>query len=628
MCKFITLVFITVFIAYLPLEGQIKQNSYSYDYSKIANHPRLLLTKEDEKSLRLSFTKSPEFKKVDNYVIKVSDSLLAEKPLVFHKEGKRLLTVSRNALTRLYYLSYSYRITKDKKYLNRAEEELNAVCSFESWNPTHFLDVGEMCMAVSIAYDWLYEDLKEDTRKLVRKAIVEKAFKPSYVTDYTGFLNKKNNWNSVCNTGLVFGALAIFEDEKEQCIAIIERSLESNKLALEVYVPDGNYPEGPGYWDYGTSFQVMLFAALKSALGSDNGLSKSPGFFNSAYYMLFSKGISGNYFNYYDCSTALVASSSLFWFANELNDPSLISQELRLIQKGVYTNEGLTEIKRILPNVLVFGKDLNISKKQEPNRNMFVGNGVTPVAIMRTDWEDGKGKYFGIKGGSASGSHAHMDQGSFVYEVGKLRWAMDFGMQNYFSLESNNVDLWNFKQNSPRWDVFRLNNLNHNTLTINNQRHNVNGKAEIVKTFDEKNKLGVEIDLKPVLNLNDELKTVSRKVTLINKSYLKIEDSLETNLKPVSLRWNMATHATAEIFNGNTIKLSQQGKTMLLKFESNIAFKLAIRPSKDPSQYKCEFGDYNYATYNEKNRGTVMVGFDAVIPANSAAKFTVRFEER
>ncbi len=34
------------------------------------------------------------------------------------------------------------------------------------------------------------------------------------------------------------------------------------------------YPEGPTYWGYGTTYQVILLAALKSALG--DGLESQP----------------------------------------------------------------------------------------------------------------------------------------------------------------------------------------------------------------------------------------------------------------------------------------------------------------------------------------------------------------
>lgn len=41
----------------------------------------------------------------------------------------------------------------------------------------------------------------------------------------------------------------------------------------------------------------------------------------------------------------------------------------------------------------------------------------------------------------------------------------------------------------------------------------------------------------------------------------------------------MVTPAFAEIVDKNTIKLSQQGKILLVKFSADIPFKLVIRPS-------------------------------------------------
>ncbi len=620
------LIGVSVFLN-ISVYGQQNRPVYSYDYTKIESHPRLLLTKGEEQTVRDAVRRNAEFQKIDSYIKAVCDSLLQEKPLVFKKEGKRLLAVSRLALIRLYYLSYTYRVTRDKKYLDRAEEELDAVCAFDNWNPSHFLDVGEMCMAVAIAYDWLYAGLSEQTKAHVREAILEKAFAPSYIKEYSWFLLRHNNWNAVCNAGLVYGALAIFEDAKEESIAIIERALQTNLLPLSTYAPHGNYPEGPGYWNYGTSFQVMLCAALESALGSDKGLSKAPGFMESAYYMLFAAGPSGSYFNYSDGGSELAASASMFWFADKLDDPTLIFQELKTIQKGVYTQRTKSDEERMLPNALVFGRNLDISKIKTPSKHIFIGGGMTPVCLVRTSWDTEAAKYLGIKGGTAYDPHGHMDQGTFVYDVGTLRWAMDFGLQSYITLESRGVDLWNMEQNSQRWDIFRYNNLNHNTLTINNQRHNVKGKAEIVETFDYGRELGAKVDITSVLNLGNELKSAIRKAVIVDEAFLKIEDVVETNAKPVDLRWNMVTPASAEIVGKNTIRLSQQGKTMLLKVQSDIPFELIIRPSEDPKAYKCEFGDYKYGDYNQRNKGTVMVGFDAKVPANTETKFTVTFIE-
>src|SRR5690606_3387195 len=318
---------------------------------------------------------------------------------------------------------------------------------------------------------------------------------------------------------------------------------------------------------------------------------------------------------------------ALFWFAEKEQDPALIYQEIPLIKKGGYTKKINSDEHRFLPNALVFGKNLTLSEIKPPRGNTYTGHGMTPISIVRTNWKDGQGKYLGIKGGRAGDPHGHMDQGTFVYDVGKLRWAMDFGLQSYITLESEGVDLWNMSQNSQRWDIFRYNNLNHNTLTINNQRHNVEGKSEIVDTYDKGRELGAMVDLTPALNLNNELKRATRRAVIVEESFLKIEDFIETSADPVDLRWNMVTPASAEIINKNTIRLSQQGKDMILTVDSEVPFKLTIRPSENPREYKSEFGNYKYGDYNQQNKGTVMVGFDTTVPANTTVKYTVTLIE-
>ena len=65
-------------------------------------------------------------------------------------------------------------MTKEEKYAYRATQEMLSVSRFPDWNPSHFLDVGEMVLALSIGYDWLYEYLEPEIRSIVRDAIVEK----------------------------------------------------------------------------------------------------------------------------------------------------------------------------------------------------------------------------------------------------------------------------------------------------------------------------------------------------------------------------------------------------------------------------------------------------------------------
>ena len=127
----------------------------TFNYSQLQEHPRLLLKQGEEQRIHKSLSESVELQRVYNYMLDESDKLLTQPTLVYKKEGRRLLAVSREALRRIFYLSFVYRMTNDEKYRLRAEQEMIAVCSFQDWNPSHFLDTGEMTLAVSLGYDWL-----------------------------------------------------------------------------------------------------------------------------------------------------------------------------------------------------------------------------------------------------------------------------------------------------------------------------------------------------------------------------------------------------------------------------------------------------------------------------------------
>ena len=95
-----------------------------FDYGKIAPHPRLLLPAGRRRSHREAIAEYPLLTTVHQRIMELCDRTLTEQPVERIKEGKRLLAISRIALKRIYYLSYAYRMTGDKKYAHRAEQEM------------------------------------------------------------------------------------------------------------------------------------------------------------------------------------------------------------------------------------------------------------------------------------------------------------------------------------------------------------------------------------------------------------------------------------------------------------------------------------------------------------------------
>ena len=98
-----------------------------------------------------------------------------------------------------------------------------AAAEFSDWNPSHFLDVGEMTLALAIGYDWLYDQLTEKERETIAEAIIEKGLKPSF-RGKQFWISGTNNWNQVCHTGMAAGALAVYREEPDLAEQVIERA--------------------------------------------------------------------------------------------------------------------------------------------------------------------------------------------------------------------------------------------------------------------------------------------------------------------------------------------------------------------------------------------------------------------
>jgi Heparinase II/III-like protein len=572
---------------------------------KITAHPRLLLKQGEEQKINTLIQTNPSMLIVHQAIINDADKILLKSPSERVLKGKRLLDVSNEALKRIYFLSYAFRMTGDDKYAQRAEKELIAVCDFENWNPSHFLDVAGMTMGVAIGYDWLFDKLSESTREKIRKAIIEKAFTPAGNEKYTSFYKASNNWNQVCNAGLVLGALAIYDEEPEISKGIIEKSVKSIPLAMQSYGPDGAYPEGYSYWGYGTGFQVTMMTALESALGTDYKLSEDKGFMNTPYYMLMMLAPSGLCYNFGDSGSKPPFQPAMFWFSAKLNDTSILFHEQKTLAKLAKGDIG-----GLLPNILIFSKDIELKEAKTPEIQFYSTKGNKPLFIYRSGWNDKNDAYLGVVGGRANASHGHMDAGSFVYEKNGVRWSLDLGLQSYSSLESKGVALWNNKQDGQRWDVFRIGPKGHSTLTINGERHLVAGEAKITKTFKTKDCKGAELDLSPVFA--NSVRQVIRKVSLDAKNDLSIIDKIKTNDKDAKVAWQMVAPNDAKIVGPNQIELTKDGKKMLLTVTAPTAIEMKIETTISEN------------SFDEENPGSLRVGFETNLPADTTSELIIK----
>ena len=555
------------------------------------DHPRLILRAGEEAAVRDAVAKGGLLSDAYSCIKEYSDRVLNEEPSERTLIGRRLLGVSYEVLKRVFYLSTVYRIEGGREYMERAVEEMLAASRFTDWNPSHFLDVAEMTMALAIGYDWLYDDMSPEQRSEIGKAILEKGMRPS---EGQWFFDAIHNWNQVCSAGMVYGALAVWEDVPEEASALISKCLEANPKSLASYSEEGCYPEGYGYWAYGTSFQIMLISALESAFGSDLGLMDGKeGFFRSSDFICMMSTPLHNVFSYFDGARKQAFQYMQAWMAARSGDVFVLYPELALLRIEGF-KAGNTE--RLLPMFIISGKDIDFSSIGKPSDNFYTCSGMEPLFIYRSGWDSVDDTYLGVKGGCAADNHGHIDAGSFVFESEAVCWAVDLGSQNYNSLESKGVDLWNKAQESQRWEVFRIGELSHNILIVKGKRPDVNARIPIREVWRKKTRKGAGLPMTAFYG--GILDSCYRKVYLDRKDNLHVEDSFIGGDSQQTLRWAMCTEAEARILGPSAIELKKDGKVRILRLSTKHYASPRIWPTTPRHDYDAD------------NPGTCMVGFD------------------
>ena len=577
------------------------------DFSKISkNHPRMFFKDDEVAFIKSKLDKNVLLKKLHNELIYVADKMLKASKLSYQldESGRRLLAISRQYLKRILTLTYAYKLTGDKKYLHAVEQEMLNSAAFKDWNPSHFLDTAEMALGVAIGYDALYNDLSQSTKDILTTALIEKAIKQ----DSWGF-GAINNWNQVCNAGVLAASIAVFEKDKALTKRVILRAINANPVSLQAYVPDGVYLEGVGYWGYGTTFQVVLIETLRNSFGTDFGLSKSEGFLNSARFVSASISHNKKAFNFADNRVGVSESllPTLFWFANKTNDVSVLTpfnEELKrpLIFKGKYP--------RLMPVLVKEAASIDIEKISGNSPALFVGRGNCAVATIKTS--DKEKIFLGVKAGKGDNIHSHLDVGSFVFDIGKNRWIHDIEIVSYALVEARKTDLWNMNNDSERWSLIRYRNQFHSTITADDKNHNISGLAYITNYWNSKNEYGVKIDMQKVLA--PSLTKAERTFKIINEAYLEITDVLQASDKDIKISFPLPVAGMVKIVSGNEIELSQNKCKLSISASGNLNLKAKMFDTS--LRNKKDFPLKNFS----------LPGFEYTIPAGKTAEVKTTFK--
>ena len=574
-------------------------------------HPRLFADAAGFAALKARAASDAYVKMGAEHVRARADLVLGTKPVARVLEGRRLLGVSRTALFRINTLALAYRLYGDRVHLDRAVAELRAVCAFSDWNPSHYLDVAEMSLAVATGYDWLYPEMDEAARREIaaglRRHGVEAGKRPEW------WIRAGNNWGQVCHAGMLAASLALAEEDPSETARFAQRCVACIPHSMKALAPNGNYPEGPGYWTYGVEFNVVAVALLEGTLGSDFGLAAQPGFRETGAYPDLVTGPSGQMFNYADGGSGRGTSPATWWFAKRFNRPELLPYfELDAYRKACATAKFAR--KREGDRMFAYGLFYVEAPKADLRPSLprvWDAGGPVPIAVQRSTWDNEKALFVGLKGGSPKANHGHMDGGSFILEAQGVRWGVDLGAEGYHGIESRGMNLWSMAQDSDRWKIFRLGTSGHNVLMLDGCPQAVKGFGKVLGAKSgEGASSTVTLDLSSLYT--NAAQVVRRGVMSADGKAYVLKDAVRGMRAGGEIRWCMNTRAAAEVA-GDEVVLRQDGKTLRMRQTGARKGAWRVEPAKGPN------------VWDSANKGCSQLLFTVLADADGAADLAVSF---
>jgi len=501
-------------------------------------HPRLIILPDDVVQLKQTIAKDPLAKKLFDVLKQRANEMLTAQMPEHSDNSEQSLAASRLALKHITTLAGMFRLTGDHKYASRAKDEMLEIARFTDWSPANFLCVAEMTAAMAIGYDWLYDQLSSEERRAIRGGIIKNGLLPGLAQykNSAWWTTSAINWNLVCNGGLSLGALAVAEDESDLSEKIVECTVLSLPIALKTFAPDGGWPEGPGYWAYGTRYLTYLLSSLQTSIGCDFNFSNKPGVAETGFFRIYSEGPFGQSFNFGDSETEVPRGAQMFWLSRRFKQPVFAGAEVHI-----------TELFPEMFHLLFYCSDHQTPAEAHLNPNKIF-SGIN-VAFLRSAWSDPQALYVGFKGGDNHWSHSHADLGSFVFDAAGYRWAEDLGPDDY-ELPGYFKDL--------RFSYYRLQTQAHNTLTVGAANQPKDAHAQIIRSSTDNTRPFAVVDLNSTYP--DQFTDVKRGIALESGKQLIVQDEFESEKAVKSLVWHVHTRARVHIRDGGKRAVLIQGE--------------------------------------------------------------------
>jgi hypothetical protein len=559
----------------------VTPNLVQQRYSKMSNagtHPRLFFSMADMERIKRGIASGdPVYQLGARQMQKEADAVLETPLLEYYLDDARLRVPSVHKFAvQIPSLVINYHLTGDERYAKRVWQQLEKMGTYPDWGQNrHFLDAGIGAFNLALAYDGLYHYWNEAQRRfildLAQKQVLNDGVAQMNANSWWHTI--KNNWNGICNGGIIMLSLALYENNPSYYSAAIAKAASQIPRYLSTFEPDGQSEEGLMYWSYGINYTLLCFETLNRGLGTNFGMADMPGMRKTGWFpVLMSGPVVG--LSIGDDPLKEGKSRSFLWFSGYHRDTALaaISRSLLLETKSMAWHD-------------LIHYDAGMATAQSGSVKAPTKQYVRGIEYMslRSSWEN-DAWFVGMHGGHNNASHGHLDAGSFDIQAMGENWALgslgrdDYTFPGYFTKETypRYLDLPSKQDTAGRWHFFRMRAESKNVVVASPDSRpdqDPMGEARQVPTPQGINKW--VLDLQPCYHRDFSYyhRAIALKQDKQGNKVISIYDTIRANEnKPIW--WSMFAPAHIAINNNNRQAiLTINGKKMVAEIiQPNSAF--------------------------------------------------------
>lgn len=473
----------------IPAKGFKGPSGADFIRSVSKGRPRLLHNAETWAALKAHVATDPILAKMIETVKKGGEDLLSKPELnkIFGADKLRGGAEGAQAMSRMAAFGVLNFIDGDPKWKERAVRELIALTdkgSFSDWAPDDMELCGDFTTAVALGYDWFKDGMNASQQATAKQFLVQKGMEPLAAklegkpvpetarTKQPGTVNSKpdpkkpaakpvekndklppSKAEMVAASALIIAAICLADEDPgaaKNAAGAVDKIFTRGVAA---FAPGGVWPDSVAEGDEVLDSIAMVLQTLRVSGGGDFGLAYLEGMPQTGLARLHLTGPKG-IFNYGDA-----------------NGGNLVHSWVSTFLAGLHGNPGMKAVVgggAPAANSAFFGTAGHViyynpwaggdGTAASPDA-VFAG---AEVAALRSAWNDPSAAYIALKGGNNELLATQLDLGSFVLDLGGVRWAEELGT------EGNRVSGYdpNPADRSKRHKFYLAGTKGQNTLVI------------------------------------------------------------------------------------------------------------------------------------------------------------------